>query len=63
VQARPLAIAVRTTAKLKSEMLDDGSGDLLDAVICAVQAAWASRQRRYGIPANAPKGEGWIISA
>ena len=42
---------------------EDGSGDLLDAVICAVQAAWAARRPRYGLPDDAPSGEGWILSA
>lgn len=41
----------------------DASGDLLDAVICAVQAAWASRRPRYGLPDDVPSGEGWILSA
>ena len=40
-----------------------GSGDLLDAAICAVQAAWAATRPDYGIPASAPAGEGWIITA
>lgn len=44
-------------------LIADGSGDLLDAAICAVQAAWAATQERYGIPASAPAGEGWIVSA
>ena len=60
---RPLGIPVEMTKVLRSELVADGSGDLLDAVICAVQAAWASRQPGYGIPATAPRGEGWIISA
>ena len=41
----------------------DGAGDLLDAVICAVQGAWAATQPAYGLPANAPAHEGWIVSA
>jgi hypothetical protein len=50
---------------LKNEILADGSGDLLDAVICATQAAWAWMRRRsnYGLPADAPPGEGWILTA
>jgi hypothetical protein len=60
---RPLGVTVEMTKALRSELVADGSGDLLDAMICAVQAAWASRQPAYGIPASAPRGEGWIISA
>jgi hypothetical protein len=58
---KPLGIKLRTS--MEEQLLDDGSGDLLDAAICAVQAAWAARQPGYGIPADAPKGEGWIVSA
>jgi hypothetical protein len=57
---RPLGIRLRIDEK---RLVDDGSGDLLDAVICAVQAAWAWRRPRYGLPAEVPSGEGWILSA
>lgn len=60
---KPLGIKLRAERKLLEAMLDDGSADLLDATICAVQAAWAARKEKYGIPADAPRGEGWIISA
>ena len=49
--------------ELEKRVLADGSGDLLDAVICAVQAAWAAKRPRYGLPAGASAGEGWIVSA
>jgi hypothetical protein len=39
----------------------DGSGDRLDALICAVQAAWAVGQPGYGIPADCDRLEGWIV--
>lgn len=40
----------------------DPSGDELDALLCAVQAAWAWKMRaaRYGIPERASPLEGWI---
>ena len=57
---KPLGITAETDER---PLLEDGSGDLLDAVICAVQAAWAARRPRYGLPADAPSGEGWILSA
>ena len=60
---RPLGIRLSAERKLKASLVADGSGDLLDAAICAVQAAWAARSQRYGIPSHAPAGEGWIISA
>ena len=62
---KPLGLHVKCNNKLKSEIMADGSGDLLDAVICATQAAWAWIRRRsnYGLPADAPPGEGWILTA
>jgi hypothetical protein len=48
---------------VRRDALADGSGDLLDAVLCAVQAAWASRQPRFGLPRNIHPCEGWIVSA
>ena len=62
---KPLGLHVKCNHKLKSEIVADGSGDLLDAVICATQAAWAWTRRRsnYGLPADAPPGEGWILTA
>ena len=59
-RGEPLQIRLKTDEK---PMIDDGSGDLLDAVICALQAAWAAVRPRYGLPAEPPAGEGWILSA
>ena len=58
-EARPLGIRLET----KLDLVADGSGDTLDAAVCAVQAAWASKQPGYGIPAHAPPGEGWIVTS
>jgi hypothetical protein len=43
-------------------LADDPSGDQLDALLCAIQAAWAwtMREHRYGAPANVDPLEGWI---
>lgn len=43
-------------------LVDDPSGDELDALLCAVQAAWAwtKRKENYGIPHAADPIEGWI---
>ena len=62
-EGKPLGIALDLSGKLEKDLVSDGSGDLLDAAVCAVQAAWAARRKGYGIPAGAPPGEGWIISA
>jgi hypothetical protein len=46
-----------------SSLSCDPTGDKLDALLCAVQAAWAYRQKdsNYGIPAHVDPLEGWII--
>jgi hypothetical protein len=62
-EGMPLGIRLRTAQALEQALLGDGSGDLLDAAICAVQAAWAAQRPNYGIPADVPAGEGWIVSA
>ncbi|MES9843437.1 MAG: DUF429 domain-containing protein [Candidatus Sedimenticola sp. 6PFRAG5] len=43
-------------------LVDDPTGDRLDALLCAVQASWAWRKRdqNYGIPLDADPLEGWI---
>ncbi len=56
-------LGIRLETRLEKTILADGSGDTLDAVMCAVQAAWAAGQPRYGLPDGAPEGEGWIVSA
>ena len=62
-EGRPLEIRLEAQEALFREMIADGSGDLLDAAICAVQAAWAARRPGYGLPAEAHRGEGWIVTA
>jgi hypothetical protein len=52
---------------VREQCLDDGSGDCLDAVLCAIQAAIAQRRAdagdpRFGIPAEADPLEGWIAT-
>lgn len=42
-------------------LIDDPKADLLDAVLCAAQAAWASRKSKYGVPKNCDRSEGWIV--
>jgi len=50
-------------AKLKRACLDDASGDSLDAVLCALQAAWGwqRRSRNFGLPPGLDPLEGWIV--
>jgi hypothetical protein len=43
-------------------LADDPTGDSLDALLCAIQAAWAwtKRHEGYGEPVNTDDLEGWI---
>jgi hypothetical protein len=63
LEGKPRGIVLKTKASLRNAMIDDGSGDTLDAAICAVQAAWASTRKDFGLPPEAFGGEGWIVSA
>ena len=60
---KPLGVSLRLGDALEKRIVADGAADLLDAVICAVQGAWAATRPAYSIPASAPAGEGWIVSA
>jgi hypothetical protein len=48
----------------RQALLEDGSGDLLDAALCALLAAWAWQRRNdnYGLPSHDAL-EGWIVGA
>ncbi len=48
---------------LAEALIEDPTADSLDALLCAVQAAWAYSQRNngYGIPSNCDPVEGWIV--
>jgi hypothetical protein len=45
--------------------IDDPGADRLDAVLCLVQAAWATERREvnWGLPQRADRIEGWIVGA
>jgi hypothetical protein len=60
-----LRLALGNAAREKA--LNDGKADVLDAVLCMMQAAWALQQHqsghpRYGLP-DFDALEGWIVSA
>jgi len=46
---------------LAKRIVADESGDQLDAVLCAIQAGWASQQKDFSVPENCQSDEGWII--
>jgi hypothetical protein len=50
------------TVEAPSSLCDDPSGDQLDALLCAVQAAWAALNddKGYGAPKSLDPLEGWI---
>lgn len=60
-----LALRIKLSHAQRDALVDDASGDLLDAVLCLLQAAWASVQGapRYGLPENLDPLEGWVLSA
>ena len=41
----------------------DAQGDRIDALLCLVQAAHASRTPNYGLPSDVDPVEGWIVGA
>jgi hypothetical protein len=58
-----LGLRLQLTPAQRDAVLDDGSGDRLDAALCLVQAAWASTRPRHGLPPDVDALEGWIVSA
>ena len=58
-----LALRLKLTHAQRDSLVDDASGDRLDAVLCLVQAAWAAAQPGYGLPAELDPVEGWIVTA
>jgi hypothetical protein len=63
-----LGLRLKLTHAQRDVLVDDASGDSLDAVLCLVQAAWAQSRHvqgasRYGLPEDMDPLEGWIITA
>ena len=58
-----LGLRLKLTHAQRDDLIADASGDRLDAVLCLVQAAWASAQPGHGLPPGADPLEGWIVSA
>jgi len=57
-----LDLTLAITSTWRRRLIADGRGDLLDAVICGLQAAHASALPRYGLPHPLDPLEGWIAS-
>jgi hypothetical protein len=64
-RAEPMGISLRLEKRLEGAILRDGTADLLDAVLCAIQAhwGWLRAAQNYGLPAQIDPLEGWIVSA
>lgn len=58
-----LALRVQMGHALRDSLVDDASGDRLDALLCLAQAGWASTQPGHGLPAQVDAVEGWIATA
>ena len=58
-----LSLRLSATDAQRDALVADASGDRLDAVLCLMQAAWASTQPNWGMPAEVDPLEGWIATA
>lgn len=58
-----LGLRLKLSHAQRDALVDDASGDSLDAVLCLMQAAWASARPGYGLPPTLDPLEGWIVSA
>jgi hypothetical protein len=58
-----LGLRLKLSHAQREALVDDASGDRLDAVLCLLQAGWAEGQPGYGMPAVVDPVEGWIVSA
>lgn len=58
-----LGLRLRLSHAQRDALVADAKGDQIDAVLCLMQAAWASCRADYGLPADTDPLEGWIVSA
>lgn len=62
-----LKVRLKLSNVQREQLIDDASGDSLDAALCMLQAHWAygkhlDRKKNYGLPKFDPL-EGWIVTA
>lgn len=57
------SLNLNLSGSLAETLVSDPMADQLDALLCAIQAAWAYTQRTngYGIPRGCDSDEGWIV--
>jgi hypothetical protein len=63
-----LGLRLKLSHAQHDALVEDASGDSLDATLCLLQAAWAQQQHdagnpNYGLPTDMDPLEGWIVSA
>ena len=63
-----LGLRLKLSHAQHDALVEDASGDSLDATLCLMQAAWAQQQHAagaplYGLPTDMDSLEGWIFSA
>ncbi|WP_026437172.1 DUF429 domain-containing protein [Acidovorax sp. JHL-9] len=63
-----LGLRLKLSHAQRDALVDDASGDRLDAVLCLLQAAWAQQRHAagdalYGLPQGLDGLEGWIVTA
>ena len=58
-----LGLRVAMSHAQRDTLAADASGDRLDALLCLVQAAWASTRAGFGLPTAVDPLEGWIVTA
>ena len=60
-----LGLRLKVSHAQRDTLVDDASGDSLDAVLCLLQAAWAAGQGapHYGLPPGMDTLEGWTVTA
>ena len=58
-----LNLRLKLTHAQREALVDDASGDRLDAALCLMQAGWASQRAFAGVPEGVDAVEGWITTA
>jgi len=63
-----LPVRLKLSSAMADALVEDASGDSMDAVICMMQAAWSQQQFEqgdpmYGLPPDMDPLEGWIVNA
>jgi hypothetical protein len=58
-----LGLRLKLTHAQRESLVDDASGDRLDAALCLMQAGWAAARPEAGLPEVVDAVEGWITTA